>query len=323
MEFKYLSPSFSQNSTKIVDNTESRRNFERLLVRDSGTFINEENALLYGFAFCVLENSLYKSITRAKLLSVRKWKQRIFKLIGLPGYYLYVITEPQRKFYQKVENFGLVLKNAYIRQQSQVFLMLSEYTQNLIKNSIKTGIFVIIDKILLRERTGFNKIKRFFSQKKFQKRNLKERIFWALMVLKNSKSFGIKKTFRKWQKWAHQMICLAKVNIFVQINRYKVIFIQNYEKSLVFKVIRAYMDSQAKKQCNCFLKWKTNAKNLTQKEKIAKEEVEKTKKTKENQEKLNELENTLLIQKKAIIFNQIESILYNVGIDTMNGFIHL
>ena len=113
---------------------------------------------------------------------------------------MYVITEPQRKFYQKVENFGLVLKNAYIRQQSQVFLMLSEYTQNLIKNSIKTGIFVIIDKILLRERTGFNKIKRFFSQKKFQKRNLKERIFWALMVLKNSKSFGIKKTFRKWQK---------------------------------------------------------------------------------------------------------------------------
>ena len=62
---------------------------------------------------------------------------------------------------------------------------------------------------------------------------------------------------------------------------------------------------------------------MTQKEKIAKEEVEKTKKTKENQEKLNELENTLSIQKKAIIFNQIESILYNVGIDTMNGFIHL
>ena len=89
------------------------------------------------------------------------------------------------------------------------------------------------------------------------------------------------------------------------------------------KVIKAFFDSQSKKKCLLFYKWREHASSITKAVKAQKAEQDYNKRAKQEKAKIDEFELNLIEHKEKLIENQIESLLYSFSIDTLNGFLNL
>jgi D-tyrosyl-tRNA(Tyr) deacylase len=92
---------------------------------------------------------------------------------------------------------------------------------------------------------------------------------------------------------------------------------------MVLKVFKAFSDSQSKKKCAAFFIWAKIAKEITKHEFETKEREKKAIMEKKNAEQLVVFERNVNEQKQSMIKKQVESLLFSVSIDSMNGFLNL
>lgn len=91
----------------------------------------------------------------------------------------------------------------------------------------------------------------------------------------------------------------------------------------MLKIFKAFSDSQAKKRCVCFLKWRFNASKITSSKNAFFQKQAHSKLELEKHSELSSFEKNLAGQKSGIVQKQIESLLFLLSVDTLNGFLNL
>ena len=69
--------------------------------------------------------------------------------------------------------------------------------------------------------------------------------------------------------------------------------------------------------------WRNKAKSFNREKKEREENERRERKMKKDEERLNEFEKNVDEQKQGVIQKQIESLLYSLSIDSINGFLNL
>lgn len=179
-------------------------------------------SMIQGYAICCLVNSMQLILKRTKKISIGHWKNRVKKELGIPSYYNYIESTSQLE-YKKIliQLFSVISKNR-ISNLMASFLFIKKRFHDRKISSMQAGYYLLARIAIQARRMAFNKIQKYTFIKTVRNRHVKERILWAKMVLKNSKSLGIKKCFKKWSKWTMDTIKYSKTNVHVKINKYRV-----------------------------------------------------------------------------------------------------
>ena len=223
MEPRQFSPLYESNEVILGVAGKNNSKDDRInSFIQSSPYIDEAIAFKYGYASSALRGIIEGIIKRLQKNSIEKWKHRIRREKGQPSYYKYIESQSVKNSNRKLTNTFDFLSKAYTNRISDSIAVIHKYINYKKKANFLAGIHKILDLKNISNRVGFNLIKKYSIQKFSRKRYVKERISWAIMVLKNSKGFGVKKCFRKWQKWTHLVETYSKLNINVQITRYKV-----------------------------------------------------------------------------------------------------
>lgn len=211
------------NDTRVIS-SELFNQFDAFSESSESGDRGENAAVCYGYAAGVFGRVYFKIGRRLKKLAVNRWRNRILREKGLNSYYKYIETRSKIKAKNKILKLCKIFSNVFHIKVSEVFLAVKRYNLNNRKAILLKVLYRLATMKEKLKSDSFYLIKKKSAASKIKKRYIKERVLWTMMVLKNSKSFIIKKAFHKWESHSKASRATSKLKIYTQINKFKVLY---------------------------------------------------------------------------------------------------
>ena len=102
-----------------------------------------------------------------------------------------------QKYKSKINTFFAIFSKNYMCRMSSVLYLIKEYNNSKKNIQILTGLYKLFDIRLETLRICLNSLKKCSFFNKNKTKLIKEKIMFGMMIIKNSKGYHLKKSFRK------------------------------------------------------------------------------------------------------------------------------